>query len=260
MQLGSGSRATRRARLSGLEYAEGIPGTVGGALFMNAGAYGGEVAGVVDGGRGRRRRRAIASTLDREARSPSPTGARICRAGFVVTAVTLPAAARTTRRRVRERLDGVRARRLASQPHGQPNAGSIFKNPRGDHAGRLIEAAGLKGWRVGGARISERHANFIVNDGRAPRGGRAGTDGDRPAGGVGAEWGMAGARGAARRQLVGRSRSSPEPRPAHVDRCRACPWRAVARLLMLAALLALAARPVLRTRPGRIRTSRSARS
>jgi len=164
VQLGRLARDSVARALSGLEHAEGIPGTVGGALFMNAGAYGGEVAGVADGVEG----------LD-EAGEPVTLGADVLAftyrrahlpAGFVVTAVSFrlrpddPAI-------VRERLDGARAKRLASQPQGQPNAGSIFKNPRGDHAGRLIEAAGLKGWRVGGARFSERHANFIVNDGRA---------------------------------------------------------------------------------------------
>jgi UDP-N-acetylmuramate dehydrogenase len=164
VQLGKLARAGVTRALAGLEHAEGIPGTVGGALFMNAGAYGGEVAGVVEAVEGldgegnpvHLGRAALGFTY-RRAHLPR---------GFVVTAVTFglrpddPEA-------LRERMAGVRARRLASQPHGQPNAGSIFKNPRGDHAGRLIEAAGLKGWRVGGARFSERHANFIVNDGRA---------------------------------------------------------------------------------------------
>jgi UDP-N-acetylmuramate dehydrogenase len=164
VQLGKLARAGVSRALSGLEHAEGIPGTVGGALFMNAGAYGGEVAGIVEAvegldGEGN------PVALDREAVAFTYRRAHLPH-GFVVTAVTFglrpddPVA-------LRVRMDGVRARRLASQPHGQPNAGSIFKNPRGDHAGRLIEAAGLKGWRVGGARFSERHANFIVNDGRA---------------------------------------------------------------------------------------------
>ncbi len=164
VQLGRLARDCVTHGLAGLEHAEGIPGTVGGALFMNAGAYGGDIAGVVEaiegldgGGRPVTLGRDVLAFTYRRAHLP---------AGFAVTAVTFrlrpddPAA-------VHDRLDGARARRLASQPQGQPSAGSIFKNPRGDHAGRLIEAAGLKGRRVGGARFSERHANFIVNDGRA---------------------------------------------------------------------------------------------
>jgi UDP-N-acetylmuramate dehydrogenase len=164
VQLGRLARESVARGLAGLEHAEGIPGTVGGALFMNAGAYGGDIAGTAetvdglgaDGNPLRLGRDTLAFTY-RRTHLP---------AGFVVTAVTFglrpdePDA-------VRARLDAVRTCRVASQPQGQPNAGSIFKNPPGDHAGRLIEAAGLKGRRVGGARFSERHANFIVNDGRA---------------------------------------------------------------------------------------------
>jgi UDP-N-acetylmuramate dehydrogenase len=164
VQLGRLARDAAQRGLAGLEYAEGIPGTVGGALFMNAGAYGGEVSEAVDAVEGvdtggtvqRLGRDTVAFTYRRAALPP----------GFVVTAVCFrlrPEAADV----VRSRLDTARTRRTASQPHGWANAGSIFKNPPGDFAGRLVEVAGLKGTRVGGARISEQHGNFIVNEGEA---------------------------------------------------------------------------------------------
>ena len=136
----------------------------GGALFMNAGAYGGEVSDTVDevegvdaAGTVRRLPRASLAFVYRRTVLP---------AGFLVTAVRFrlrPEASAS----VQARLAHARDRRTASQPHGQANAGSIFKNPPGDWAGRLVEAAGLKGTRVGGARISEQHGNFIVNEGAA---------------------------------------------------------------------------------------------
>jgi UDP-N-acetylmuramate dehydrogenase len=164
VQLGRVARDAAERGLAGLEYAEGIPGTVGGALFMNAGAYGGEVSDTVDevegvdaAGTVRRLPRASLAFVYRRTVLP---------AGFLVTAVRFrlrPEASAS----VHARLAHARDRRTASQPHGQANAGSIFKNPPGDWAGRLVEAAGLKGTRVGGARISEQHGNFIVNEGAA---------------------------------------------------------------------------------------------
>jgi UDP-N-acetylmuramate dehydrogenase len=164
VQLGRLAREAAGRGLAGLEYAEGIPGTVGGALFMNAGAYGGEVAGSVDAVEGVD----AAGALRRLARGALAFSYRrtALPAGFLVTAVRFrlrPEAAEA----VQARLAAARDRRTASQPQGSANAGSIFKNPPGDFAGRLVEVAGLKGVRVGGARISERHGNFIVNDGRA---------------------------------------------------------------------------------------------
>lgn len=164
VQLGRLARDSAARGLAGLEHAEGIPGTVGGALFMNAGAYGGDIAAVVSavegvGADGVPRELAATDIPFRYRRAGLP-------AGFVVTAVDF-ALRPDDVAAVRARMDAARTRRVASQPHGEPNSGSVFKNPAGDHAGRLIEAAGLKGCRVGGARISERHANFIVNGGGA---------------------------------------------------------------------------------------------
>ena len=162
VQLGQLARAAVARGLAGLEYAEGIPGTVGGALFMNAGAYGGDLAGAVEAVEGVEATgtvRVLVQVVFRYRRAEVPRG-------FVVTAVRFRLR-HDESEQVQARLAEARARRLASQPQGDANAGSIFKNPAGDHAGRLIEVAGLKGHRTGRARISERHANVIVNEGGA---------------------------------------------------------------------------------------------
>lgn len=155
---------TIEATLAGLEFAEGIPGTVGGGLLMNAGAFGGEIGSVV---------KAIEVVTEA---GDAVTLARD-ELGFSYRRLTLPTRAVVTAIQMRlalgeratllAKVADAKARRDRHQPRGYPNAGSIFKNPTGEHAGRLLEAAGLKGARLGGAMMSERHANFIVNAGGA---------------------------------------------------------------------------------------------
>jgi UDP-N-acetylmuramate dehydrogenase len=150
--------------LEGLEFGEGIPGTVGGGLVMNAGAFGGEIAkvvtlvhGVTEAGA------AVALTRDevkfayRRTELPSH---------FIITRVDFELA-RGGREVLMARVAELKARRASRQPRGVPNAGSIFKNPPGNFAGKLLEGAGLKGTRLGGAAFSDQHANFIVNLGGA---------------------------------------------------------------------------------------------
>jgi|YelNatPaOPRAMG01_1025707.scaffolds.fasta_scaffold01072_21 UDP-N-acetylmuramate dehydrogenase len=150
--------------LEGLEFAEGIPGTVGGGLVMNAGAFGGEMSRVVTRVRGATRAGEIRVLSPEEVgfayrRTELPEGFTITRVDFELR----PGDPELLRRRM---LD-FRARRAARQPAAVPNAGSIFKNPPGGFAGRLLEQAGLKGVREGNAMFSEQHANFIVNPGGA---------------------------------------------------------------------------------------------
>jgi UDP-N-acetylmuramate dehydrogenase len=152
------------AGLAGAEFLAGIPGAVGGALAMNAGAYGAELSDIliavelVD----RRGNLRVADPAEfafgyRHARLPEGEW-------FVAAHLRLtPGEPEAIRARTRELLD----HREATQPVNLANAGSVFRNPPGDHAARLIETAGLKGARVGGAEVSERHANFIVNRGQA---------------------------------------------------------------------------------------------
>jgi len=150
--------------LSGLEFAEGIPGTVGGGLLMNAGAFGGELGNVVEYVDGVD----VHGDLQRFPRSALRFGYRRfdLPPGFIVTHLDFllqpgePAA-------IHAKRDDAKRRRAAHQPLGHPNAGSIFKNPPGEYAGRLIDAVGMKGQRHGGAMVSEQHANFIVNVGGA---------------------------------------------------------------------------------------------
>ena len=148
----------------GVEFAEGIPGSAGGGLLMNAGAFGGELSRVVeaisgvcaDGTPIRLPGDRLGFAYRRTALSPGLIVAEIeFRLQRVRQEVLLAAMLEAQRKRQQ------------TQPHGYPNAGSIFKNPPGVYAGRLIETAGLKGLTRGGAQVSERHANFIVNTGTA---------------------------------------------------------------------------------------------
>jgi UDP-N-acetylmuramate dehydrogenase len=151
--------------LAGAEFLSGIPGTIGGALAMNAGCFGGETWKLVE----------EVETIDRAGRVHRrlPTDYRIgyrrvegCEGEWFISAtfrLTPAADADSLAQQIRVLLD----RRGSTQPTQQPNAGSVFRNPPGDHAGRLIEACGLKGVCAGGACVSEKHANFIVNTGTA---------------------------------------------------------------------------------------------
>jgi UDP-N-acetylmuramate dehydrogenase len=157
-------REAARKGYGGLEFAEGIPGTIGGALFMNAGAYGSEfekiidqVDGVTRAGEPVRLTRQEMTFTYRDSHLPP---------GMVVTQVRMRLALEDTAR-VTSKVRDLVTKRKASQPAGHPNSGSMFRNPPGDYAGRLIEAAGLKGTRIGRAKIAERHGNFIVNLGGA---------------------------------------------------------------------------------------------
>jgi UDP-N-acetylmuramate dehydrogenase len=150
--------------LAGLEFGEGIPGTVGGGLVMNAGAFGGEIAKVVTLVHG--------VTESGEALALSKDDVKFAYrrtelpAHFIITRVDFELA-RGDRAQLTARVAELHAKRASRQPRGVPNAGSIFKNPPGNFAGKLLEGAGLKGTRLGGAAFSDQHANFIVNLGGA---------------------------------------------------------------------------------------------
>ena len=148
--------------LSGLEFASGIPGTLGGGCAMNAGAYGGQLSDVLIDARVLLADRIV--TLDRGGMEmgyrtslPLRTGGIVLSARFALTPDD-PAA-------ILERMKDLNARRRDKQPLNLPSAGSTFKRPEGHFAGALIEQAGLKGRSVGGAQVSEKHAGFIVNTG-----------------------------------------------------------------------------------------------
>ncbi len=159
------ARAAAEHGLGGLEFAIGIPGSVGGALQSNAGIGDGRSIGPlvesveVFGARG-------FQTLSRDEVQFDYRRSSLRSSGVMVVGVTLglaPRAGADIAAEMRRLLDA----RSASQPTAEPNAGSIFRNPPGDFAGRLVEAAGCKGLAVGTARVSELHANFIVHDGVA---------------------------------------------------------------------------------------------
>ena len=160
------ARTAIKAGQSGLEWAVSVPGTVGGAVIGNAGAYGDDIAGnliaalVAYPGQGRQTLTVEQMGFTYRSSLPKRQLASGEAQPVVLTATFGLAAGDTAA--LATQAEGWLARRRASQP-AEPSAGSIFRNPPGDHAGRLVEATGLKGHCIGGAQISPRHANFIVN-------------------------------------------------------------------------------------------------
>jgi UDP-N-acetylmuramate dehydrogenase len=158
---------TQRGGLTGLEFGLAIPGTVGGAVWANAGAHDADIAGVLESVRvltadGSEVVLPVAELglayRDSRFKHPPTDGP----AELIVEATF--GLARADPDTIRARLDAIRRWRQAHQPLGLPSAGSVFRNPTGVSAGQLIDEAGLKGTRIGGAVVSEKHANFIVND------------------------------------------------------------------------------------------------
>ncbi len=158
------ARFCARAGFAGAEFLAGIPGTLGGALAMNAGAFGSEIWDIV----------VQVELINRDGRvQQHPAG--VFKTGYRwvellpdhwFVGVTLKLA-RGTEDKGRQRIRSLLVERSAKQPIQASSAGSVFRNPAGDHAARLIDQAGLKGFKVGGAMVSHQHANFIINSGNA---------------------------------------------------------------------------------------------
>ena len=161
---------TQAAGLTGLEFGLAIPGTAGGAVWANAGAHGADVAAVLESaalllGDGSE---AVVPAADlaltyRHSRLKDANPPGSSNPVEIVLATTFRLAPADPAE-IKTKLDEIRTWRREHQPLGIPSAGSVFRNPDGDSAGRLVDAAGLKGYRQGGAAVSEKHANFIVND------------------------------------------------------------------------------------------------
>lgn len=151
--------------LSGLEFAYGIPGSAGGAIYMNAGAYGGEMKDVVEEctfvDESGNFRRITADKLDLSYRHSFFSGKKC-----VITEIVLKLH-KGDKEEIFGKMETLMQKRRDKQPLEYPSAGSTFKRPEGDFAGRLIEAAGLKGYSIGGAQVSEKHCGFVVNKGGA---------------------------------------------------------------------------------------------
>ncbi len=163
--LSEAANAAARHNLTGFEFAAGIPGSVGGAVVMNAGAYGGEMKDIL---RSVRVLTADGRIIVREAEELdlSYRHSRMMEEQELVleAALSLAPGDKTA---IRARMEELKKKRIAKQPLEYPSAGSTFKRPTGHFAGKLIEEAGLRGFRVGDAQVSEKHCGFVINRGAA---------------------------------------------------------------------------------------------
>ncbi|MTV82462.1 UDP-N-acetylmuramate dehydrogenase [Secundilactobacillus folii] len=155
------TKVAQSVGLSGLEFAAGIPGSVGGAIFMNAGAYGGEISMVADSILVLTPQAEI-KTIQRSDMDFSYRHSRVQDEHDVVVSATFKLQS-GDRHEIQAKMDDFNARRAAKQPLELPSCGSVFKRPTGYYAGKLIHDAGLQGYQYGGAQVSTKHAGFIVN-------------------------------------------------------------------------------------------------
>ena len=162
--LSAAANTALKWELAGMEFAAGIPGTVGGGVCMNAGAYGGELKDIIkevkvlDNG--------MVKTLTNTEAGFVYRGSRIIKEGMTVLSATFELK-KGNKEDIQSLMADYAQRRRSKQPLDKPSAGSTFKRPEGDFAGRLIEAAGLKGYGIGGAKVSDKHCGFIINNGGA---------------------------------------------------------------------------------------------
>lgn len=165
LKIMSLSKAAAENSLTGLEFAWGIPGSVGGAVYMNAGCYGSEIKDIIVSCR----HVSMNGKVGEYSKEELKMGYRksvYTDSGLVITSVTV-ALTEGNRVDITEKMEELMQKRLLKQPYYMPSAGSTFKRPQGNFAGSLIESCGLKGLSVGGAQVSEKHAGFIVNTGNA---------------------------------------------------------------------------------------------
>ena len=155
-----------KASLTGLEFAAGIPGTVGGAVFMNAGAYKSDMGYIVKDVKVLTPENEIINLTNREMNFHYRTSFLQKHPDYICLEATLRLK-KGKKSEIEALIKDRRKRRLESQPLEYPSAGSVLRNPEGDAAGRIIESLGLKGLKKGGAQVSSKHANFIVNTGGA---------------------------------------------------------------------------------------------
>ena len=166
VRLAALCKAALKHGLSGLEFAYGIPGTVGGAVYMNAGAYGGEMKDVIVSVRVISEDGEIL-TLSKEELDLSYRHSVIPERGYLVIDGELLLTREKDPDQITERMEELKKKRIEKQPLEYPSAGSTFKRPEGYFAGKLIMDAGLRGFSVGGAAVSEKHCGFVINKGNA---------------------------------------------------------------------------------------------
>lgn len=163
--LSSVANAAADVGLTGLEFASGIPGSIGGAVYMNAGAYGGEIKDVI------KSVLVLTENLEKKVMTAEDLhmsyrhSSLMEEGGYVLSAVLK--LSKGDKEEIKAKIADIREQRIAKQPLNFPSAGSTFKRPEGYFAGKLIDDAGLRGYSVGGAQVSEKHCGFVVNKGDA---------------------------------------------------------------------------------------------